>query len=274
MATPRKRVDKGKAKILERSQRLEHLVIEYVPILSIKPNSYNPNRQSEHEFELLCKSMDEDGFTQPIVVMKDSREIIDGEHRWRAADKLGYAEVPVVWLDKTEAERRIATLRHNRARGSEDIELTASLFRDLQELGALDQAQDALMLDDLEMNKMLEDITAAADLAGEEFSEAWEPGEDLAQGERPAGDGSSVTSLTPAAVEAIRQQETKVAEAKTEQDRQEARRESTVYRVALTFAGEEATLVKATLGERPAEAVLRLCQYAHLLPAEVRPVAS
>jgi hypothetical protein len=64
MASSRKpRVDKGKATIQARSARLERLVIEYVPINSIKPNRYNPNRQSEHEFELLKKSMDEDGIT-------------------------------------------------------------------------------------------------------------------------------------------------------------------------------------------------------------------
>jgi ParB-like chromosome segregation protein Spo0J len=194
------------------------------------------------------------------VVLRDQREIIDGEHRWRAAADLGYTEIPVVFLNKTEAERRVATLRHNRARGSEDIELTASLFRDLQELGALDMAQDSLMMDDAEMNKMLEDIKAPEDLANDEFSQAWEPGEDLSQEERPSGEGNQMTSMTPAAVEAIRKQELAVAEAKTEQDRQAARRDSQVYRVALVFSGDEATLVKTTLGDKPAEKLLALCQ--------------
>jgi hypothetical protein len=121
-------------------------------------------------------------------------------------------------------------------------------------------ALDSLMLDDMEINKLLEDIKAPEDLANEEFSQAWEPGEDLSQGERPSGEGSQMTSMTPAAVEAIRKQELAVAEAKTEQDKQAARRDTQVYRVALVFAGEEAALVKSTLGDKPAEKLLALCQ--------------
>lgn len=260
--------DKGKKAIQERAAKLEKLVIEYVPINSIKPNAYNANRQSEHEFELLCKSIEEDGFTQPIVALKEQREIIDGEHRWRAASTLGFTEVPVVFLTRTEAQRRIATLRHNRARGSEDIELTAAIFRDLQELGALDQAQDSLMLDDLEINKLLEDIKAPEDLMNDEFSEGWEPGEVTDQGERPAGgEGTVNTSMTPSAVEQIRQQEQRLQEAKTEEDKAAARRDTQVYRVALVFSGEEAEVVKASLGEKPAERLLWMCQQYTATPA-------
>lgn len=131
-------IDKGMAAVGKKASALERLVVEYVAVDSIKPNSYNPNRQTERDFELLLLSMKEDGFTQPIVCQRESREIVDGEHRWRAGRHLGLEMVPVVFVDMTMEQMRISTLRHNRARGSEDIDLSTKVLQDLRELGALD----------------------------------------------------------------------------------------------------------------------------------------
>src|ERR1041384_4603434 len=59
--------------------------LESLSTATIRPNSYNPNQQSDYEFELLCRSINEDGFTQPIVCQRETREFVDGEHRWTAA---------------------------------------------------------------------------------------------------------------------------------------------------------------------------------------------
>ena len=91
MSTKKKKASKkrGRAKVDKQNVVLEKLEVAYVPIGSIKPNKYNPNRQSAHDFELLCSSISEDGFTQPVVCQKETREIVDGEHRWRACAALG-----------------------------------------------------------------------------------------------------------------------------------------------------------------------------------------
>lgn len=159
-----------------KSVALAELRVEYVPVGKLKPNSYNPNRETKDEFEMLKASMREDGFTTPIICLADGT-IVDGEHRWRAAQALGHSEVPVVRVNMTEAQRRIATMRHNRARGQDDISLAASLMQDLEKLGALDWAQDALRLSDEEMRRLVAMAdTVAEDLArGHEFSQAWEP---------------------------------------------------------------------------------------------------
>ena len=107
---PRPKRDKGREVIAKKASRLSTLVVTYVPVGDIKPNLWNPNRQSDHDFELLCRSMEEDGFTQTIVAIKVTAEhkkdaafatfaggdavIVDGEHRWRAAMKLGFTEIP------------------------------------------------------------------------------------------------------------------------------------------------------------------------------------
>lgn len=263
---------KGKAEVTKSAKALERLEVVYAPIGQIRANSYNPNRQSEHDFELLLRSISEDGFTQPIVAVKTEDPklaaeqpytIVDGEHRWRAAAQLGYQEIPLALVPMTEAQAKIATLRHNRARGSEDIELATEVLRDLQKLGALDWAADSLMLSDDELNKLLEDIPAPEALAGDEFSEAWTPNSDAtaSQGSGQMGDGTTVdTHATPGALQKMRDSEAAMAGARTEEERQAVQRDRQVYRVALQFTDEEALDVKKVLGDRPAVELLRLCR--------------
>lgn len=251
--------DKGKKVVEKKFQALEKLRIEYVPITQIKPNDYNPNRQSEHDFNLLIKSITEDGFTQPIVVANDYT-IVDGEHRWRAAAHLGFTEIPVVVVPMDPAQARIATLRHNRARGSEDIDLATEVLRDLERLGALDWAQDSLQLSDEELNRLLTDMPAPEALMAEEFNEAWVPDRDPANDAEPIASANSVVHSTPGAIEAVRRQEVRLAEAKSEEERIAIRKDRRIYRVALSFSDDEADVVKEVLGDQPAVNLLALCR--------------
>ncbi len=263
---------KGKAEVEKKTEALEKLEILYVPVTSISANSYNPNRQSDADFELLIRSITEDGFTQPIVAVRTEDEetakthpftIVDGEHRWRAASQLGMTEIPVAVVPMTLEQARVATLRHNRARGSEDIELATEVLRDLEKLGALDWAADSLMLSDDEINRLLEDIPAPDLLAGDEYAEAWEPGDRAAEEPNWTGEtksGETVRNTTPAAIEAQRDIEKRVEEAHTEEEKEIIRKEKTVYRLNLTFTNDEAEDVKAVLGDTPAMKILELCR--------------
>ncbi|MHB8736497.1 MAG: ParB/RepB/Spo0J family partition protein, partial [Terriglobales bacterium] len=211
------------------------------------------------------KSMREDGFTQPVVCQRATREIVDGEHRWRAAQVLNLPQIPVVFVDMTAEQMRIATLRHNRARGSEDIGLSAQVLRDLRDLGALAWAQDSLELDDTEVNRLLEDIAPADALAGDEFKPAWVPG-----GEQSRDDGQSVggeaqgrdVSISADASTRLRAAETVAAKAKTGEERASAIRDAGVYRLMLIFSAEEAEEVKAALEPTPAANLLALVRAA------------
>ena len=264
---------KGKKAINKKFETLERLSVEYVPVGNLYPNDWNPNRQSDHDFELLIRSMEEDGFTQPIVAVKKPEggfKIVDGEHRWRAANTLGYEEVPVTVVPMSEEQARIATLRHNRARGSEDVDLTAKLLRDLEKVGAIDWAQDSLMIDDAELEKMLTDIAVPEALAAEDWSEAWEPEDVTQDGADPESvrtreitgtQGQQVVSAsTFEAVEKQRVMEKKLVEAKTAEERQALKRDNEIFRIYLTFTGEEAEVVKGVLGERAAEKLVELCR--------------
>ena len=262
---------KGRKTVDKKNKVLESLDIQYINVNDIHPNEWNPNRQSEHDFELLLKSMREDGFTQPVVAIKTEAghvKIVDGEHRWRAAHTLGFDEIPVVITPMTEEQAKIATLRHNRARGSEDVDLTAELLRDLEKLGALDWAQDSLMMDDTEIQKMLEDIPAPEALAADEYTEAWEPGE-MSGAQEDAGtstreiqgaSGVTVAAASIASIERQRERERQIAEAKTAEERQALKKDNDIFRLYLTFTGDEATLVKQILGEQAAEKLIEMCK--------------
>ena len=205
--------------------------------------------------------MREDGFTQPIVVQRATREIVDGEHRWRAGREIGLQQVPAVFVDMTPEQMRISTLRHNRARGSEDHDLSTQLLRDLRELGALDWAKDSLMINEKEMQKLLDDVPAPEELAGDEFNEAWAPTRNE-DGAEKAEDESNRVSFTPSAKAAHEEFAKAIDKAKNEKERKviefKARQEN--FRLFLTFKDDEADMVRAALEPKPAVKILELCQ--------------
>ena len=257
-------LDRGFKAITKHSRALQRLHVEYVDIESIKPNSYNPNRQSEHDFTLLILSMQEDGFTQPIIVQRETREIVDGEHRWRAARHLSLRTVPVVLVDQTPEQMRLATLQHNRARGSEDIDLAIQVLRDLRELGALDWAQSSLMLDDAELQRLLDDVSVPDALAGELYSAGWEP--TRAPLEVNHGDKGGEFMSDEARVR-TKQLQARLAETEAPAQRAQIAAEihKGTYRLACVYAGDEARFMHSLLREQPAQMFLQLCtEYAAL----------
>ena len=111
------------------------LVIEYVPTGSLIPNEYNPNTHKAESFKQLLRSLALFGFTQPLVVDRESNRIIDGEHRWRGASVLEIKEVPVCFLSLSEERMRLATVLHNQARGTHSNNLMEDLRKELQRSG-------------------------------------------------------------------------------------------------------------------------------------------
>ena len=81
-----------------------------VSIELLRPNPRNPRRNfSDGELDELARSIEERGVIQPIVVRpvrgaRDSYEIIAGERRWRAAQRAGLHEIPIVSLEATDGE--------------------------------------------------------------------------------------------------------------------------------------------------------------------------
>lgn len=245
---------------------LERLKVEYVRRDSVKPNVYNPNKMADHEFQLLLKSIKEDGWTTAIVCVVLTAEhledpkfkgfsvgdtvIVDGEHRWKAAGILGFSEIPVVKTSMTLSQMRIATRRHN-IHGQEDMEAVAEVMRDLQRLGSLEWAKDSLGMDDVELNRLLNDVTAASTMASDEFSKAWEP--TALSGTREKKD--SIQSSTEQATSDAREAGKEARDASALETDKKSN-----YQVSLIFSAEEGAIIKSVLGANPAVRLLELCR--------------
>jgi len=120
-----------------------------VPIEKVVPNTYNPNKVAPPEMKLLYDSIKEDGYTMPVVCYyseyEDKYIIVDGFHRYQVM--LKYPDIyerekgllPVSVIDKTIDHRMASTIRHNRARGSHNIDLMSNIVRELHEMGRSDE---------------------------------------------------------------------------------------------------------------------------------------
>jgi len=81
-----------------------------LPTDSLRPNARNPRRVfSNAELDELVASLRERGIIQPIIARPvrgtaEAYEIIAGERRWRAAQRAGLHEVPVVIIEASDAE--------------------------------------------------------------------------------------------------------------------------------------------------------------------------
>jgi ParB-like chromosome segregation protein Spo0J len=156
-----------------------------IPVEKIQANTYNPNHVAPPEMKLLYDSIKEDGYTMPIVCYYlkdiDKYEIVDGYHRYSVmiTHKDIYDRekgcLPVAVIDKDASNRIASTIRHNRARGSHDIDLMCNIVAELKEAGM----SDAWILKHLGMDTdellRLKQISGLASLfTNEEFSKSWE----------------------------------------------------------------------------------------------------
>lgn len=116
------------------------------PIEEIKPNSEQPRKKfSVEKLEELAASIREKGIIQPLVVRKlqEHYEIVAGERRWRAAQKAGLREVPVVILDVSDDAALEIALIENIQREDLNVIEQAEAFHSLIEKFHLSQEEMA-----------------------------------------------------------------------------------------------------------------------------------
>ncbi|HDC4636606.1 TPA: ParB-like nuclease domain-containing protein [Enterobacter cloacae] len=152
----------------------------------ITANDYNPNNVAPPEKRLLCKSLEMDGFTQPIVVTESEArhyEIVDGFHRHEIGSNRAVLKrqlkgyLPVTCLRKERQkkfDRIAATIRHNRARGRHQINAMSDIVRELVQLGWDDERISQELGMDSDEVLRLKQINGLLELfADRRYSEAW-----------------------------------------------------------------------------------------------------
>jgi hypothetical protein len=123
-----------------------------VPIGSLRENPWNPNRMDESMHKATIENIRRFGFNGAVVVRparydeNDERgyipgpggdlfEIVDGAHRFRAAQALEMTHVPVVVREFTDGEAKAQTIAMNQLRGDMDAADVARLVREIDEEG-------------------------------------------------------------------------------------------------------------------------------------------
>ena len=160
--------------------------VQWVKEELVIANDYNPNTVAPPEMELLHTSIQEDGYTQPIVVYQHDGiyEVVDGFHRNRVGKECkdiherihGYLPVTIINDDRHEKADRIAsTIRHNRARGKHRVEAMSDIVIELKRRNWSDNKIAKELGMDADEVLRLTQITGLAEMfANKEFSEAWE----------------------------------------------------------------------------------------------------
>lgn len=160
--------------------------VKWVKADEVIANDYNPNSVAPPEMELLHTSIQEDGYTQPIVVWAHDGiyEVVDGFHRNRVGKEYadirerlhGYLPVVVINNDREDKGDRIAsTIRHNRARGKHKVEAMSDIVLDLKKRNWSDaKIAKELGMDADEVLRLAQIQGLAEMFADRDFSQAWE----------------------------------------------------------------------------------------------------
>jgi ParB-like chromosome segregation protein Spo0J len=157
--------------------------VEWIPWEALSANDWNPNRQAPPEHRLLALSIIESGWTQPVVVRQedDTLQIVDGYHRWLVmqenpdvADLTG-GLVPIVRLTSDGVHARLATIRHNRARGTHYVVSMADVVNDLISDLGMEPAEVGrrLGMDAEEVDRLMDRGSMTKRGAAADFGKGW-----------------------------------------------------------------------------------------------------
>lgn len=157
----------------------------FVPIEKVEANDYNPNIVAKNELRLLYISILRDGYTQPVVCVRDEENdryiIVDGFHRYcvmRFHEDIRERSgglLPVVVLDTPLNDRMASTVRHNRARGHHNVGGMASIVFAMLDGGWTDEEVCAEMGMEADELIRLKYVTGFAKLfENTEYTKSWE----------------------------------------------------------------------------------------------------
>jgi len=145
MATKRMALGKGLGALLPEFGQAEPKTLLFCGIEEIIPNRSQPRKHfDESKIEELAWSIKEKGILEPLIVrrMDQGYELIVGERRWRAAQKAGLKEVPVIVKEAEGREALEISLIENIQREDLNPIEAAEAFKHLIE--AFDISQEDL----------------------------------------------------------------------------------------------------------------------------------
>jgi len=125
--------------------------IFWIEIEKIKPNLYQPRKDFDEEaLESLGESIKKYGILQPIIVNKIEKktergityeyQIVAGERRWRAAQRIGLRQVPVIIREQSNREKlEVAIIENVQRKNLNPIDKAEAFDRLREEFGLLEK---------------------------------------------------------------------------------------------------------------------------------------
>ena len=108
---------------------------EFAKTSELQANPWNSNRLTPDAESKLDASIQRFGFVKPIIartLASGAKQILGGEHRWHAAQRLGLEEVPIVNLgDISDEKAKEVGLIDNARYGMDDAGLLAEILKTL-----------------------------------------------------------------------------------------------------------------------------------------------
>jgi ParB family chromosome partitioning protein len=149
MATKRMALGKGLGALLPEFEQGELKTLLYCGIEEIVPNRSQPRKHfDESRLQELAESIKEKGILEPLIVrrIEQGYELIVGERRWRAAQKAGLKEVPVLVKEAEGREALELSLIENLQRENLNPIEEAEAFKRLTEESNVSQGELATRL--------------------------------------------------------------------------------------------------------------------------------
>ena len=115
--------------------------VKMVATESVSPNPWNPNVVSDETMLQLVANVKRVGLTMPILVreVEGGYEVVDGEHRLKAAMAAELEMVPVVVVKMTDAEAKAQTVAMNKLRGEMPAAEVAVLLQKIEPVLPLEE---------------------------------------------------------------------------------------------------------------------------------------
>ena len=132
---------------------MDNIQITYVPIDTLRPCEYNPRKFTDIQKTKLTESIKTHGMVDPILVNSSpdrANIVIGGNLRLLILKELGFAEVPVVFLDIPDLNKEKAlNIRLNKTGGEFDLELLAQFDESfLADIGFSSEELDTIFDED------------------------------------------------------------------------------------------------------------------------------
>jgi len=99
----------------------------------VKISDYNPRKISEKDFNNLKKSLKEFGILRPLIINKQTGTLISGHQMLKAAIELKIEELPMQYVDLSEAKERALNLAMNKISGEFEEDKLIELIQQITE---------------------------------------------------------------------------------------------------------------------------------------------